>query len=155
MSAPVFRPAEGRDLNAVYALICDMEAKELPYAAFAEIFSAQLANPDYLCLVCELDGETAGECNLRFEYQLHHAARIAEIMELAVAPGYRNRGLGADLLREAQVAALAQGCVQIELACNMLRRDAHRFYEREGFKSCHYKFSKPLTGTDEGNALGR
>ena len=155
MSAPVFRPAEGRDLDAVYALICDMEAKELPYAAFAEIFSAQLANPDYLCLVCEMDGETVGECNLRFEYQLHHAARIAEIMELAVAPEYRNRGLGADLLREAQVAALAQGCVRIELACNMLRSDAHRFYEREGFRRYHYKFSKPLTGADKGNALGR
>ena len=155
MTAPVFRPAEEQDLDAVYALICDMEAKELPYAAFAEIFSGQLGNPDYLCLVCEQDGETVGECNLRFEYQLHHAARIAEIMELAVAPGYRNRGLGADLLREAQVAALAQGCVQIVLACNMLRRDAHRFYEREGFKSYHYKFSKPLTGADEGNALGR
>ena len=155
MTAPLIRPAEERDLDAVYALICDMEAKELPYAAFAEIFSAQLANPDYLCLVCEQDGETVAECNLRFEYQLHHAARIAEIMELAVAPGYRNRGLGADLLREAHVAALAQGCVQIELACNMLRRDAHRFYEREGFRRYHYKFSKPLTGTDEGNTLGR
>ena len=155
MSAPVFRPAEGRDLDAVYALVCDMEAKELPYAAFAEIFSAQLADGARLCLVCELDGAVAAVCNLRFEYQLHHAARVAEIMELAVAPGYRNRGLGADLLREAAVAALAQGCVQMELACNTLRRDAHRFYEREGFKRYHYKFSKPLAGADEGNALGR
>ena len=155
MSAPVFRPAEGRDLGAVYALICGMEAKELPYAGFAEIFSAQLADPDRLCLVCELDGEAAAVCNIRFEYQLHHAARIAEIMELAVAPGRRNCGLGADLLREAHAAAIANGCVQIELACNMLRHDAHRFYEREGFKRYHYKFSKPLAGAWEGNALGR
>ena len=155
MTAPAFRPAEEQDLDAVYALICDMEAKELPYAAFAEIFSVQLANPDYLCLVCELDGAVAAECNLRFEYQLHHAARIAEIMELAVAPGYRRRGLGADLLREAHVAALAQGCVQLELSCNMLRTDAHRFYEREGFRRYHYKFSTPLTAADNGNALGR
>ena len=93
MSAPVFRPAEGRDLDAVYALICDMEAKELPYAAFAEIFSAQLANPDNLCLVCEMDGETVGECNLRFEYQLHHAARIADCTK-GLGPGrYPSRAL--------------------------------------------------------------
>ena len=55
----------------------------------------------------------------------------------------------------AAVAAIAQGCVQIELACNTLRTDAHRFYEREGFKRYHYKFSKPLAGSDNGNALGR
>lgn len=155
MSAPVIRPAEESDLDAVYALICDMEAKELPYAEFADIFRAQLASPDYLCLVCELDGAAVAECNLRFEYQLHHAARIAEIMELAVAPGYRRRGLGADMLREAHVAALSQRCVQLELACNTLRLDAHRFYEREGFKRYHYKFTKPLTGEDNPNALGR
>ena len=155
MSAPFIRPAQERDLDAVYALICDMEAKELPYMDFAGIFRSQLASPDYLCLVCEQEGAVIAECNLRFEYQLHHAARIAEIMELAVAPGHRNRGVGADMLREAHVAALAQRCVQIELACNVLRRDAHRFYEREGFKRYHYKLSKPLAGADEGNALGR
>ena len=155
MSPPVIRPAAERDLAAVYALVCDMEAKELPYAAFAEIFRAQLADGDYLCLVCELDGEVAAECNLRFEYQLHHAARIAELMELAVAPEYRRRGLGADMLREAAIAALAHGCVQLELACNILRHDAHRFYEREGFRPYHHKFTKPLTHPDQPNALGR
>lgn len=155
MSAPVIRPAEERDLNAVYALVCDMEEKELPCGAFAEIFRAQLASPDYLCLVCELGGEAVAECNLRFEYQLHHAARIAEVMELAAAPGHRGRGLGAELLSAARDAAIERGCVQIELACNMLRRGAHRFYEREGFKKYHYKFSLPLTGPDGGNVLGR
>ena len=65
------------------------------------------------------------------------------------------RGLGADMLREAHVAALSQRCVQLELACNTLRLDAHRFYEREGFKRYHYKFTKPLTGEDNPNALGR
>lgn len=155
MSTPIIRPAEAEDLDSVYELICDMEAKRLPYPEFAAIYHAQLEDPDYLCLVCEDDGETVAECNLRFEYQLHHAARIAEIMELAVAPGYRNRGLGAEMLREAAVAAIAQGCGQIELACNMLRKDAHRFYEREGFKRYHYKFSKSLTGADDENVLGR
>ena len=155
MSAPVIRTAGPDDLDRVYALVCDMEAKELPYADFAGIYRAQLERADYLLLVCELDGEVAGECNLRFEYQLHHAARIAELMELAVDKSRRNRGLGAELLRAAQAAALAQGCVQLELACNTLRTDAHRFYEREGFRRYHFKFSKTLTGPDGENALGR
>ena len=87
---------------------------------------------------------------------LHHAGRIAEVMELAVAPGHRGRGLGARLLAEAERIALENGCVQIELACNRLRTNAHRFYEREGMKNFHCKFSKPLVGGNAGeNRLGR
>ena len=77
-------------------------------------------------------------------------------MELAVAPGHRGRGLGARLLAEAERIALENGCVQIELACNRLRTNAHRFYEREGMKNFHCKFSKPLVGGNAGeNRLGR
>ena len=100
-----------------------------------------------------------GMLNLRFEYQLHHAARIAEIMELVVAAQCRNKGAGKLMLNEACRIAKENGCIQIEVACNQLRKDTHRFYEREGMKNYHYKFSKPLVGDPdalgEGNRLGR
>lgn len=100
-----------------------------------------------------------GMMNLRFEYQLHHAARIAEIMEFVVAPQCRNKGLGKLILNEACEIAKDHDCIQIEVACNQLRKDTHRFYEREGMKNYHYKFSRSLVGVpgepDEGNRLGR
>ena len=56
----------------------------------------------------------------------------------------------------AYYVALENGCVQIELACNRLRTNAHRFYEREGMKNFHCKFPKPLVGGNAGeNRLGR
>ena len=153
--ARIRRAGEG-DTGAVYELICDMEAQRLPRPEFGEIFSRQLADGDYRCLIAELDGEAVGVLNMRLEYQLHHAGRIAEVMELAVAPGHRGRGLGARLLAEAERIALENCCVQIELACNRLRTNAHRFYEREGMKNFHCKFSKPLVGGNAGeNRLGR
>ena len=105
------------------------------------------------------DPHVRGMMNLRFEYQLHHAARIAEIMEFVVAPQCRNKGLGKLILNEACEIAKDHDCIQIEVACNQLRKDTHRFYEREGMKNYHYKFSRSLAGVpgepDEGNRLGR
>lgn len=152
----MYRRATIEDCGRVYALICDMEQKALPYDRFRAIFEKQLQSENYCCLVLEESGAVIGALNLRFEEQLHHAERIAEIMEFAVDADYRSRGLGAGLFAHACDTARKQGCVQIEVACNQLRRDAHRFYLREGMHSFHYKFSKSLTGEDTGeNAIGK
>ena len=148
--------AEKADVKRVYELICDMEQSTLPYGEFERIFLAQLEDEAYYCLVYRREGELVAVLNLRFEEQLHHAGKIAEIMELAVDGSHRNRGLGRELLERACALAKERRCMQIELACNRLRRDAHRFYLRQGMSCCHYKFSRSLTGEDPGeNRLGR
>lgn len=152
----MYRKADRKDCQRVYELICDMEQKQLPYDRFRAIFERQLQSENYCCLVLEESGTVIGELNLRFEEQLHHAERIAEIMEFAMDATYRNRGLGAELFAYACDTAREQGCVQIEVACNQLRTDTHRFYLREGMHNFHYKFSKPLIGEDTvENALGK
>ena len=152
----MYRKASVHDCAAVYALICDMERRELPHDRFQSIFFEQLNDEHYFCLVNELDGRVIAVLNLRFEEQLHHAARIAEIMEFAVDPAFRNQGLGKDMLNEACRIAEARGCIQIEVACNQLRADTHRFYLREGMHNFHFKFSKSLTGADTAeNEIGR
>ena len=82
--------------------------------------------------------------NLRYEEQLHHAARIAEVLELVVDPAQRSRGIGGRLFDYACGQARAHGCQQIELTTNQLRHDAHRFYARKGMLNTHYKFTLPL-----------
>ncbi len=152
----MFREAALTDCSSVYALICDMEQRELPYDKFCEIYEKQMGDERYCCLVCEEDNRVIGALNLRFEFQLHHAALIAEIMEFAVAADRRNRGIGRAIFCEACARATAQGCAQIEVACNRLRTDTHRFYLREGMHDFHFKFSKSLTGEDASeNSLGR
>lgn len=152
----MLRKAIPGDEKAAYGLICDMEQTELERAAFHEIFREQLESPAYCPLVYETEESgTVGFLNLRMESQLHHCGRIAEVMELAVAEGHRSRGIGRELFREACRQAKARGCMQIEVCCNRLRLDAHRFYEREGMKKYHFKLTMNLAGeTAEENRLG-
>ena len=152
----LFRTAAEADCRAVYDLICDMEAKQLPYPPFARIYRDVLSNADHEILLCERDGDVIAVLHLRCEEQLHHAGRIAEIMELAVRDGCRSQGCGREMLERACRLAEDRGCSQIEVACNRLREDAHRFYQREGMKNFHSKLSRRLSGPDDGeNVLGR
>jgi len=152
----VYRKATVNDCEQVYHLICDMEHRELPYTRFQEIYNHQLCDTNYYCLICERDKQIIGMLNLRFEEQLHHAENIAEIMEFAVDSAFRNQGIGKEMLECACVIAKEFGCSQIEVACNQLRKDTHRFYLREGMKNYHFKFSMRLDGIDPGeNVLGR
>ena len=152
----VYRKSAAADCERVYALICDMENRELPFERFREIYLSQLDSDRFYCLVREQEGRMIAALNLRFEDQLHHAGRIAEIMEFSVDPACRNRGVGKDMVEQACRIARERGCLQIEVACNQLRKDTHRFYAREGMRNSHYKFSKSLTGDDSAeNSLGR
>ena len=142
----IYRKAVLADCKKVYSLICALEARSLPYASFCEIYCEQLNSANYYCLLAEKDANILGVLNLRFEKQLHHSECIAEIMEFVVVPAYRSLGIGKQMIERATQIAEANGCTQIEVACNRLRTDAHRFYQREGMNNSHYKFSKRLTG---------
>ena len=151
----MYRKAEKTDCGQIYQLICKLEGQTLPPEVFRAIFEKQLESEAFFCLVCELEGRVAGVLNLRFEEQLHHAGWVAEIMEFAVAPAYRSRGIGKGMLAHARRLAEESGCILIEVACNQRRTGAHRFYQREGMRSSHYKFSRPLTDEALPETVGR
>ena len=152
----MFRKATAADCAAVYKLICDLEQKQLPYDSFSEIFAEQVVDSRFYCLLREEDGCVSAMLNLRFERQLHHASRIAEILEVLVDASCRGQGVGKQMFAEACRIAKETGCSQIELATNQLRTDAHRFYEREGMHNFHYKFSMSFTETGViENIIGR
>lgn len=133
------------DERAAYALICDLEEEALDERAFRRIYEAGLRNSDTPSLVAEQDGETVGFLHLRMEEQLHHCAKIAEIMELVTRSDVRSQGVGALLFQAAVRLAREQGCAGIELASNRKRERAHAFYMRQGMKMTHVKLTMPLT----------
>ena len=152
----IIRHAQLKDSEEIRYLISEMEEKELPADTFGQIYRTQLHNDKFLCLVGEMAGKVVACINLRMEWQLHHAARICEIMEFAVQSDCRSQGIGKRLFDRACNEAKAEGCVQIEVACNQLRVRTHHFYERMGMHNFHYKFSLDFS-TDAGieNRLGR
>lgn len=105
------RIANKEDCPAIYDLICEIENCRLPYPRFARIFGQQLDSSLYENLVWEEDGKILGVLNLRIEDQLHHAAPMAEILEFAVSPSCRSKGIGHKMMVVACDAARSRrGC---------------------------------------------
>ena len=132
------------DSSEVYCLICLLENKVLDEASFMMIYQDQLSHPMHSSWVFEEDGKILGFLHMRAEAQLHHAAKVAEILELVVREEKRSRGIGKKLLETAKEEAVREGCVRIELASSTWRTDAHRFYEQNGFRKSHYSLTCDL-----------
>ncbi len=144
----MIRKAERKDLDRVYEMICSLENTVLPEESFSAIYMKLLKREDALILLYENAGEAIGVMEMRTTEQLHHAAKVAEIMSLYVKEGYRDHGIGAMLFREACRYAENAGCVHLELNSSLWRRDAHRFYEREGMQKDHFNFTMKLGKAD-------
>ncbi|MBQ8515451.1 MAG: GNAT family N-acetyltransferase [Ruminococcus sp.] len=121
-----------------------MEDEKLPETEFAYGYEAMSDDQNHVILVAELNGQVVGTLHMRMEYQLHHAARIAEIMELAVLDGFRSQGIGRQLLAAASETARKCLCEQLEVGSHKKRVCAHRFYQRESMKKTHDKFTLRL-----------
>ncbi len=137
--------AEFKDFPSVYELVCTLEECRLDKKRFEEIYRSMLQNPDrYALLVARTEKEVIGFADLRFEDLLHHAAKVAELLELVINPQCRSEGVGQALFDKACPIAKERGCVQIECSSNQRRTRAHAFYLRNGMKNDHYGFSLPL-----------
>jgi ribosomal protein S18 acetylase RimI-like enzyme len=82
--------------------------------------------PDLL-LVALADGAIVGSAMAGYE------GHRGWINYLAVAPSQRRRGLGRELMREAERRLLALGCPKINLQIRSDNRDVIAFYERIGY----------------------
>lgn len=143
----MIREYKKSDLQNIYQLMCELENKVLNFEAFTKIFNHQFNNPNMIGLVKEVDGQIVAFLNMRFELQLHHCEKIAEVMEFIVSDEFRSSGIGHEMFSEAIKIAKENECAQIELATNQLRERAHRFYKKEGMSNFHYKFSMRLDHT--------
>ena len=79
-----------------------------------------------------------------FMYYLPLDTTTCRITALVVSPGAQGRGLGRQLLREAERRARAAGAARIELASGSQRSEAHAFYRACGFSDGTLRFIKRL-----------
>jgi GNAT superfamily N-acetyltransferase len=63
-----------------------------------------------------------------------------QIEAVRVADDLRGRGVGSAMIRWAIDEARASGAALVQLTSDARREDAHRFYERLGFKKSHEGF---------------
>lgn len=71
--------------------------------------------------------------------------RFLYVDDLVTSEQQRSKSFGAALLSWLREHARQEGCEQLHLDSGLQRKDAHRFYEREGVLISSYHFTERLT----------
>jgi ribosomal protein S18 acetylase RimI-like enzyme len=145
----ILRPAAKADVPALSALGRDSFAAKFGHmyrpvdlAVFLEktyspaAIAAELANPDRLYRLAELDGRLAGYCKLGLKcgWPEHVRGRNAmELKQLYTSPGMTGHGIGGVLMNWAVAEANARGADEMQLSVWSGNHGAQKFYARHGF----------------------
>lgn len=141
----IIRKCEATDIPSVYQLI----KKELDYPKIAENdvlkrYETMNSLGNYEVLVAESDGLICGFISTVKEISLEVDGEFLRVIGLAVKAEYQRRGIGAALLRAVEKTALEHKYTVITLSSNFKRKEAHIFYEKQGYKKTSFTFKKYL-----------
>ena len=67
-----------------------------------------------------------------------------KLQNLLFLPEKRSFKIGKQLIEKIEEIAKDKQLEQIELSTSIYRKDAHRFYERQGYEKLHYNYTKEL-----------
>lgn len=139
------RKADRKDFDTIRGFIQSLESSVFEKETLEKAFIENLFNPYNIYLIAEKAGKAVGYVNCHAQRLLHHAGKlIGEIQEMYVSPDYQHAGVGKELIGELKRRAKDKGITQLEVTANVVRHQAHQFYEREGFKNTHRKFTLEL-----------
>jgi GNAT superfamily N-acetyltransferase len=146
----VVREATVDDLPRLHELLVQLsQLGERPEQTRTTVTDAERAALQLLsdsrqtaCLVVEAEGQVQGTLTVYLLANLSHGGRPMGIIEnLVVDESCRGRGFGRRLMQAAEERLFAAGCYKIGLTSNRRRTDAHRFYERLGYKPTHQGYT--------------
>lgn len=141
----VFRIARRQDVAAIVRMLADDElgsqrehyTEPLPesyYAAFEQIEH----DPNHELIVAESSGKVIGTLHLMFLRSLSYQGGLrAQVESVRVDRKCQNQGIGSKMMMWAIERARERGAHIVQLTTHQSRADAHRFYERLGFKGSH------------------
>ena len=139
----MIRQASVADADVIVHLL-----EQLGYAdtrAFMHVrIQELLKNPDALLFCYESAGKIVALLSLHVIPQIALLGSFLRISYFVVDEKARSLKIGAELEAYATRIAKEKGCDRIEVHCHERRKDAHRFYERQGFVESPKYFVKHL-----------
>lgn len=144
------RPAAADDVPAIVGMLADdplgaqRESPDdlTPYLAALERLNA---DPHQHLMVAVREGRVVGTLQLSIIPGLSRRGSTRSIVEsVRIHADERGSGLGTQLIEWAIDASRRHGCRLVQLTSDRTRTDAHRFYERLGFKASHLGFKLHL-----------
>jgi GNAT superfamily N-acetyltransferase len=112
-------------------------SRQLGYPLAVEQISrniqAVISSDDHDAFVAVCDGKLAGWIGVAQTVMIE-SVPYCEINGLVIDEDYRGNGLGRLLVEKARQWAKQKGNQTVRLRCNVVRKEAHLFYEHLGFK---------------------
>lgn len=110
----------------------------------AERIHTILANERQALVLARHEGVVCGLIALDFMYYLPLGTTTCRITAMVVTPEAQGRGLGRQLIREAERRARIGGAARLEITSGSQRVDAHAFYRACGYSDGTLRFVKHL-----------
>jgi ribosomal protein S18 acetylase RimI-like enzyme len=141
----LFRLASHADLPSIVRMLADddlgnqRERYESPlpesyYSAFEQIHH----DPNHELIVAERNGEVVGTLHLMFLPSISFQGGLrAQVESVRVDKRFQNQGIGSEMMKWTMERAKQRGAHVVQLTTHKTRINAHRFYERLGFKGTH------------------
>ena len=145
MNGLILRRATRADLPSIVRMLSDDELggqreryqdplPEVYYTAFADIRQ----DSNHELIVAELYGHVIGTLHLMFLPSLSFQGGLrAQVESVRVDESQRGQGLGSEMMKWTIERARQRGAHLVQLTTHQSRAEAHRFYERLGFKGTH------------------
>lgn len=115
------------------------------YDDYLRAFRTIASSPDQTLYAAELGGDIVGTFQTIVITSLHGRGSSAMIIEsVQTRADMRGQGIGAAMIDFCIDEAKGRGMRMVQLTSNAVRKDAHRFYERLGFKPTHLGFKMTL-----------
>ncbi len=130
-AAVTVRAATADDAERFAALLTDEGYPAGPSDLAARI--ARFSTPDSRVLAAEASGEVIGFVAFHLVPRFETDERFARIVALVVDPGVRERGIGRQLMTEAERAAGEDGAAFMEVTAGHHRPEARQLFESLGY----------------------
>ncbi len=132
-------PADAEQLAQLFALL---DHRISPAAIRANLLALERAAEPVLVLA--RGDRLLAACGIHRTVNPHRDAPVGRITILVVAEDQRGRGLGRQLVEEAERRLADLGCGILEVTSNDRLPEAHAFYRHLGFERTSMRFAKPL-----------
>jgi GNAT superfamily N-acetyltransferase len=148
-----YRDATAADLGFIVSLIVEDsvvptndEPDRPDHPRYLAALEAIERDPNQRIVIADYEGQPVGTVQLTFIPGINRLGEWRCLVEAVhIVPTHRNLGLGGEMIGWAIEQAKARGCGLVQLTSNKKRVDAHRFYERLGFKKSHEGFKLSLS----------
>ncbi len=138
MPKPLLRRALAEDQQLVLHFLSDFYSEssfELDKAKAARAIESLIATPHYgILFVIDVEGRPAGYTALTFGFSLEFNGLDGIIDDLYLAPSFRDKGIGSQVVELVLEAAREEGLNAVHLEVEHSNKRAQKVYFRAGFK---------------------